>query len=67
MPPSPYAHLRFPPQIIQRAVSLCFRFALSWRDIKGILAELAVDVSREAIRRARPTSSGRACLPLESR
>ena len=46
-----YARPRFPSSIIQRAVWLCFRFPLSFRDVEEMLAERGIDVSYEAIRR----------------
>ena len=39
-----------PPDIIAYAVWLYFRFNLSHRDIKDLLAERGITVSREAIR-----------------
>lgn len=42
---------RFPPELIQRAVWLYFRFALSFRDVEDLLAERGVDVSYETVRR----------------
>ena len=65
---------RFPPAIIQHAVWLYFRFALSYRDVEDLLAERGIDVAYETvrrwvlkfgrtyanrIRRARPRPSGR--------
>jgi transposase-like protein len=41
----------FPPEIIQRAIWLYFRFTLSLRDVKDLLAERGVTVSYETIRR----------------
>jgi transposase-like protein len=46
-----YAHHRFPPELIQHAVWLYFRFPLSYRDIEDMLAERSVDVSYETVRR----------------
>lgn len=46
-----YTRHRFPPAIIQHAVWLYFRFALSYRDVKEMLAERGVDVSYETVRR----------------
>src|SRR5205823_7944642 len=45
-----YRGYRFPPDIIQRAVWLCFRFALSFRDVEDLLAERGIEVSYETIR-----------------
>ncbi len=45
-----YKRHRFPPDIIQYAVWLYYRFNLSHRDIEDLLAERSVIVSREAIR-----------------
>ena len=38
-----YRRHRFPAEIIQRAVWLCFRFPLSYRDVEDLLAERGVD------------------------
>jgi len=46
-----YRRHRFPPEIIQHAVWLYFRFTLSYRDIEDLLAERGIDVSYETIRR----------------
>jgi transposase-like protein len=46
-----YARNRFPPEIIQHAVWLYFRFSLSYRDVEDLLAERSIDVSYETIRR----------------
>jgi putative transposase len=46
-----YARHRFPPEIIQHAVWLYFRFPLSYRDVEDLLAERGVDVSYETVRR----------------
>jgi len=46
-----YARHRFPPAIIQHAVWLYFRFALSYRDVEVLLAERGIEVSYETIRR----------------
>ncbi len=69
-----YAGHRFPPDVIQRAVWLYLRFALSYRDVEDLLAERGLDVSYETVRRwvikfgvlyarelrrRRPRSSGR--------
>ena len=51
MRPISYARHRFPPEIIQHAIWLYFRFALSYRDVEDMLAERGVDVSYETIRR----------------
>ena len=45
-----YKRHRFPPDIISYAVWLYYRFNLSHRDIKDLLAERGITVSREAIR-----------------
>ena len=42
---------RFPPEIIQQAIWLYFRFALSFRDVEDLLAERGITVSYETIRR----------------
>ena len=45
-----YKRYRFPPDIIQYAVWLYFRFNLSHRDIEDLLAERGITVSHESIR-----------------
>ena len=45
-----YKRHRFPPEIIQYAVWLYYRFNLSHRDIEDLLAEREISVSYEAIR-----------------
>ncbi len=51
MPQLCYARHRFPPAIIQHAVWLYFRFALSYRDVEDMLTERGIDVSYETVRR----------------
>jgi putative transposase len=46
-----YRRHRFPGIVIQQAVWLYFRFALSYRDIEDMLAERGIDVSYETVRR----------------
>ncbi|MHA1566550.1 MAG: IS6 family transposase [Alphaproteobacteria bacterium] len=46
-----YARHRFPPEIIQHAVWLYFRFPLSYRDLEDLLSERGIDVSYETVRR----------------
>ena len=46
-----YARHRFPPEIIQYAVWLYFRFPLSYRDVEDLLAERGIDVSYETVQR----------------
>jgi putative transposase len=41
---------RFPPEVIAHAVWLYFRFALSNRDVEGLLAERGVIVTYETVR-----------------
>jgi len=48
--PHTYKRHRFPPDIIQYAVWLYFRFNLSYRDIEDLLAQRGIEVSRESIR-----------------
>ncbi len=48
--PVNYKRHRFPPEIIQHAVWLYFRFNLSHRDIEDLLAKRGIMVSYEAIR-----------------
>ena len=51
MKPVSYRCHRFPPQIIQHAIWLYCRFALSFRDVEDLLAERGLDVSYETVRR----------------
>jgi putative transposase len=46
-----YAGYRFPPEIIQRAIWLYLRFALSFRGVEDLLAERGIVVSYETVRR----------------
>ena len=46
-----YRGYRIPPDIIQRAVWLYFRFCLSFRDVEELLFERGVVVTYEAIRK----------------
>jgi transposase-like protein len=46
-----YCHHRFPGIVIQQAVWLYFRFALSYRDVEDMLAERGIDVTYETVRR----------------
>jgi len=46
-----YSRHRFPPEIIEHAVWLYFRFPLSYRDVEDLLAERGIDVSYETVRR----------------
>lgn len=46
-----YRRHRFPPEVIQYAVWLYFRFPLSFRDVEDLLAERRIDVSYETVRR----------------
>src|SRR5438132_11613378 len=45
-----YRGYRFPPEIIQRAVWLYFRFTLSFRDVEDLMAVRGIEVSYETIR-----------------
>ena len=47
---SMYKRHRFPPEVIQHAVWLYFRFNLSTRDVEDLLAERGISVSYESIR-----------------
>jgi hypothetical protein len=40
-----FAHHPFPTEIIRHAIWLCVRFALSYRDVKDLLAERGLDIS----------------------
>jgi transposase-like protein len=46
-----YRRHRFPSIVIQQAVWLYFRFALSYRDVEDVLAERGIDVPYETVRR----------------
>ena len=46
-----YRRHRFPPELIQHAVWLYFRFPLSHRNAEDLLAERGMDVSYETVRR----------------
>src|SRR5450631_2207066 len=46
-----YHRHRYPSIVIQQAIWLYFRFALSYRDVEGMLAERGIDVSYETVRR----------------
>jgi len=50
MPPNPYAGHRYPPEIISHAVWLYFRFPLSLRMVKSMLAARGIVVSHETVR-----------------
>src|SRR4051795_12681216 len=47
---SPYTGYRFPPEIINHAVWLYFRFPLSLRHVDEILAARGIAVSHETVR-----------------
>jgi len=47
-----YSGYRFPPEIIQQAIWLYLRFALSFRDVEDLLAERGIVVS------TRPSGGG---------
>jgi putative transposase len=51
MTPLSYSGYRFPRDIIQRAVWMYLRFALSYRDVEELLAERGITVAYESIRR----------------
>ena len=46
-----YRRHRFPPEIIQHAIWLYVRFALSYRDVEELLAERGLDMYYETVRR----------------
>lgn len=50
MRPISFKRRRFPPDVIQHAVWLNFRFTLSIRDVEELMAQRGVEVSREAVR-----------------
>ncbi len=45
--PISYKRHRFPPEVIQHAVWLYFRFTLSYRDVEEMLAYRGIEVSYE--------------------
>jgi transposase-like protein len=51
MPPISYCCHQFPSDIIRHAVWLCLRFTLSYRDVEELLAERALGISYETVRR----------------
>ncbi len=61
-----YAGYRFPPEIIQQAIWLYVRFALSFRDVEDLLAERGIAVFYETVRRWVITSDQRSLLVCES-
>jgi putative transposase len=48
--PISFKRHRFPPDVIRQAVWLYFRFTLTIRDVKELLAPRGIEVSREAVR-----------------
>ena len=46
-----YHRYRCPSMVIQQAIWLYFRFALSYRDVEDMLAERGIEVSYETVRR----------------
>ena len=50
MQPISFKRHRFPPDAIQHAVWLYFRFTLSIRDVEELMAQRGIQVSREAVR-----------------
>jgi hypothetical protein len=50
MSPISYSRHRFPPVIIPRAVRLCLRFTLSYRDLEELFAERGLEVSYQTVR-----------------
>jgi hypothetical protein len=46
-----YRRHRFPPEIIQHAIWLYFRFPLSYRNVEDLLTERGIDLSYETVRR----------------
>ena len=45
-----YYRYRFPADIIAHAVSLYFRFSLSFRDVEDLLAQRGITVTYETVR-----------------
>lgn len=52
MTPVNYYYYHFPPVIVQHTVRFYAGFALSFRDVGGLLAECGIQVSYEAIGRS---------------
>ncbi|HSS10912.1 MAG TPA: hypothetical protein VLL25_13570, partial [Acidimicrobiales bacterium] len=50
-PPSGFAGLRFPAEIIMLAVRWYLRFGLSYRDLEELLAERAIEVDHVTLYR----------------
>ena len=44
-----YRRYGFPAAVIQQAVSLCFSFPLSLRDVEDMLSQRGIDVSYETV------------------
>jgi len=59
-----YKRHRYPPDIIQYAVWLYYRFNLIHRDIEDLRAERDITVSRESIRFPPSTTELRGRMPL---
>jgi putative transposase len=49
-PPNPYAHHRFPAEIISHGVWLYYRFCLSYRDVEELRFVRGIMVTYEAMR-----------------
>ena len=68
-----YHRHRYPSIVIQQAIWLYFRFALSYRDVEDMLAERGIEVSYETVRRWALGAGGlglmhtRAAAPLSPR
>jgi hypothetical protein len=59
-----YAGYRFPPEIIQRAIWLYYRFTLSFRDVEDLLAERGsarLDPASAIASRATRPGCGKCC------
>lgn len=48
--PISFKRHRFPAEVIQQAVWLCFRFTLSIRDVEELLVQRGIEVIRETVR-----------------
>jgi putative transposase len=46
-----FARHQFPPAVIRHAVWLYMRFTLGYRNVEDLLAERALDISYETVRR----------------
>jgi putative transposase len=60
---NPYAHYRFPAEIISHGVWLCFRFCLSYRDVEQLLCARGVIVTYDKPRQNYLSTNGELTRP----